>query len=291
MSDKSPLFISSIELLAHSIELFTQGNERKYKFVILHLANAIELILKDRLIDKGMSIYEGNSNRTVNIWTVFTELGKAGITIPERPVIELLVDDRNTIQHRFGYPNSDTVFYYLEQVIAFFKRFLVDEYGVDIVEVLGLYVIENDLALFNLVEKPKDEKDIYASLDDLFAISPESAVLQAYNSVESKIIQIMPEAIADNKPPRMIWQYHSFPHILDDLVIRGFVPQDIITKFDILRQMRNRAAHGAHFQDEQSSPDWEEALRIAKELLGGLDKAIESGYIREESNTSVESTV
>jgi len=57
MTDKSPLFISANELLAHSIELYTQGNERKYKFVILHLANAVELILKDRIIDIGKSIY------------------------------------------------------------------------------------------------------------------------------------------------------------------------------------------------------------------------------------------
>ena len=56
MSDKSPLFVSAIELLAHAIELFDAGQERKYKFVILHLANSIELILKDRLVDKGISL-------------------------------------------------------------------------------------------------------------------------------------------------------------------------------------------------------------------------------------------
>ena len=282
MSDKSPLFISAVELLAHSIELFTQGNERKYKFVILHLANSIELILKDRLIDKGVTIYEGNSNRTLNIWTVFTELGKVSVKVPERPVIELLVDDRNTIQHRFGFPNSDTVFYYLDQVITFFKRFLSDEYSVDIAEVLKLYVSDDDLGLFGLVEKPKDKEDKYASLDDLFTLSPESAVLQAYNLVESKFMQIMPEATADNKPPRMIWLYHSFPHVLDDLVIHKFIAQETISKFIMLRQMRNRSAHTAHFKDDQSSPDWAEALKVAKDFLYGLDKAIESGYVRRE---------
>ena len=53
MSDSSPLFISSAELLIHSVELFRQVDERKYKFIILHLANAVELILQDRLIDAG----------------------------------------------------------------------------------------------------------------------------------------------------------------------------------------------------------------------------------------------
>ncbi len=140
--------------------------------------------------------------------------------------------------------------YYLEQVTTFFKRFLSDEYGVDTAEVLKLYLSEDDLALFGLVDKAKDKKDSYASLDDLFAISPESAVLQAYNLVERKFIQIMPEAITDTRSPRMIFQYRSFPHVLDDLVIRGFIPQETLGKFDMLRQMRNRSAHTAHFKDD-----------------------------------------
>jgi len=285
MSDKSPLFISSVELLAHSMELFAQGQERKYKFIILHLANAIELIFKDRLIDKGISIYEAKSNRTLDIWTVFTELGKVNVQIPERPVIELLVDDRNTIQHRFGFPNSDTVFYYLEQVLGFFKRFFTDEYSVDLAETLRLYVSEKDLAMFGLVEKPEDK---YAFLDELFALSPESAVLQAYNLVEGRFLQVMPEAASEKRPPRMILQDRSFVHVLDDLVIGKFISQDLPRKFDLLRQMRNRSAHAAHFPGEEITPDWAEALKVAKDFLAGLDKAIESGYIRRDPNSGID---
>ena len=97
MSDDSPLFVSAIELISHSIEIYTEGDKRKFKFVILHLANAIELILKDCLIDEGVSIYEPKSSRTINIWMSFEKLDKVAINIPERPIIELLVDDRNTI--------------------------------------------------------------------------------------------------------------------------------------------------------------------------------------------------
>jgi len=280
MSDKSPLFSSSVELLAHSIELFAQGNERKYKFVILHLANAIELIFKDRLIDKGVSIYENNSNRTITVWAVFTELGKVNIKIPERPVIELLIDDRNTIQHRFGFPNTATVFYYLEQVIAFFKRFLFDEYGVDIAEVLKLYVSENDLALFGLSEKPK-EKDIYESLDDLFRLSPESAIVKAFNLVESKFLALMPEINDDNKSSfRPIWQSRPFSRLLEDLVSRNFLTPETASKFYSFRDVRNRSAHHpTPFDDELPNKEMlAETFKIAKEFISGLDKAIESGY-------------
>ena len=69
MSDDSPLFVSSLELLAHATEIFAQKNPKKYKFVILHLANSIELILKDFVIDLGFSIY--NNSKTIGIWECF----------------------------------------------------------------------------------------------------------------------------------------------------------------------------------------------------------------------------
>jgi hypothetical protein len=81
MSDDSPLFVSAIELLAHSTELYTLGNERKYKFVILHLANALELILKDRLIDEGVSIYIPKKPQTIGIWDCFEKLEKVSVSI------------------------------------------------------------------------------------------------------------------------------------------------------------------------------------------------------------------
>lgn len=173
MSDQSPLFVSSTELIAHSIELFTQGNERKYKFIILHLANSIELILKDRLIDEGQSIYS-SPKHTIGIRDAFRELKKQDISIPERPVIELLIDDRNTIQHRFGFPDADTVYYYIDEVLGFFDRFLEDEYDVDLVEVLRNYVSEDDLSVVGLIEQ-YDESE---PLDKLYELSPEASILR-----------------------------------------------------------------------------------------------------------------
>lgn len=274
MSDDSPLFVSAIELLAHSTELYTQGNERKYKFAILHLANAVELILKDRLIDKGVSIYIPKKSQTIRIWDSFDRLEKAGIKIPERPVLELLIDDRNTIQHRFGFPNAQTVYFYLGQVVAFFKRFLDEEYGVALADALKPYLSEEDLAILRLAE----EEDEYAPLDKLFSLSPESAVLQAYNLLESRLIELMGVDLTSRRQAFTFWRDRDFPHLLDDLVTDEFISADTARGFDFLHQMRNRAAHTAHFEGDEYSPDWAEALRIAKEFLLGLDSAIEDDY-------------
>jgi hypothetical protein len=275
MSEKSPLFVSAVELLAHATELYTQGNERKYKFVILHLANAIELILKDCLIDKGVSIYVPKRPLTIDIWDAFEKLEGVNITIPERPVIELLVDDRNTIQHRFGFPNADAVYFYLEQVVAFFKRFLNDQYGVNLADILKLYISQEDLEILGLIEK---EEDKYAFLDKLFELSPESAIMQAYKLIENRFMQLMAPDPSFKGPFSAFWRMPDFPHLLDDLAIDKYISHNAVKQFQLLRDFRNRAAH-APVGDRALSVDWETALKAAKDLLPGLDKAVEEGYL------------
>ena len=284
MSDDSPLFVSAIELLAHSTELYTQGNERKYKFIILHLANAIELILKDRLVDEGVSIYQSNKPLTITIWKSFEKLEEVGIGVPERPVIELLVDDRNTIQHRFGFPDAETVYYYLKRVVSFFERFLDEEYAVDLSDTLKPYLSVENLAVLGLAE----EKDEYAQLDRLFDLSSEAAVLQAYSMLEAKTMDVIERPLAKTRT-FPFWRSPDFRHILDDLAIRGFISHDTARNFDLLRQVRNRAAHTAHFREEPS-PDWAQALSIAKDLIQGFGRAIEEGYFEKIAQRKDEET-
>jgi len=275
MSDDSPLFVSAIELLAHATELYRQGNERKYKFVVLHLANAIELILKDRLIDAGVSIYQQKRSQTISIWDSFDKLQKQKVNIPERPIMELLIDDRNTIQHRFGFPDAETVYFYLKRVVAFFRRFLDDEYGVALVDVLKPYLDIEHLAFLGLVE---DEESEIAELDKLFEISPESAVLQAYNIIEKKVIEALDDFPNLQRRAFVFWRSPEFRHLLDWLATEGYVAHDTVKEFHFLREMRNRAAHAAHFPDD-SPEQWEKALQIAKDLICGLERAFRDGRL------------
>jgi uncharacterized protein YutE (UPF0331/DUF86 family) len=258
MSDKSPLFVSALELLAHATELYATGHPKKYKFVILHLANSIELILKDCLIDHGVSIYK-NPKETITIWGTFEELDKLKIVTPEKPVIELLIDDRNTIQHRFGFPNAEAVFYYLEQVVAFFNRFIEEQYKVKLSEALAPHLSRENLALIGLVQ------DDYIHLKKLFQLSPEAAVQQAYAMVEAKVRDIIPgEQYKDLRRPLLA---HEAIRVLSD---RGMIPPDVAKAFEKSRRVRNMAAHGA--SEEISKTDFEEGLQSAIKVLELLDK-------------------
>lgn len=259
MSDKSPLFVSALELLAHATELYASGHPRKYKFVVLHLANSIELLLKDCLIDNGVTIYK-NPKETITIWGSFDELEKLKIAIPEKPVIELLIDDRNTIQHRFGFPNAESVFYYLEQVVNFFNRFLDEQYKVKLVEALTPHLTKENLALIGLVE------DDYSHLKKLFQLSPEAAVQQAYAMVEAKLREKIPYEKLQRTSNRPL-----FAHEIIRLLAREeILPNELAREFEHFRTVRNQAAHGA--SDKISKAELEIALKSAMNVLVILDK-------------------
>ncbi|MBD2231456.1 hypothetical protein [Phormidium tenue] len=275
MSDKSPLFVSSMELIAHAVELYRANKPRKFKFVILHLANSVELILKDLLIDKGESIYKPKQPQTLGIWEVFDKLADHNVVVPERPIIELLIDDRNTIQHRFGFPDAESVFYYLECIISFFKRVLVAEYGVDLSDVLKSHLSQDELAFVGLAQQIEENE--YA-LDPLFQISPESAVLQAYNLVEERLLRLTATTGDEIDRRNLMSLSRKIPHLIDNLAIKGYIPHETAHEFQFFRELRNRSAHAAHFRAGEQDADWARGLAIAKKLLDGLDRAIEDGF-------------
>ena len=273
MSDKSPLFVSALELLAHATELYASGHSRKYKFVILHLGNSIELLLKDCLIDNGVTIYK-NPKETITIWGAFDELEKLGIAIPEKPVIELLIDDRNTIQHRSGFPNAESVFYYLEQVVDFFNRFLDEQYNVKLIEALTPHLSKENLALIGLVQ------DDYSHLKKLFQLSPEAAVQQAYAMVEAKLREKMPVDKLLSNSNRPIYSSDIFRM----QAIKNLLPIDLIKDFEHYKIVRNQAAHGV--SDKISKIDLEAALKSAVSVLEALDKIEPIGVLDSEENVA-----
>lgn len=275
MSDNSPLFVSAIELLAHATEIFAQGNAKKYKFVILHLANAVELILKDCVIDQGISIYNKGQTTTITIWKCLELLEAENIDIPERPVLELLIDDRNTIQHRFGYPDQKTVDYYLQETVGFFQRFLNTHYGLNLSETLAQYLSNEHLKILGLIRDEYQD-----TLKQLAKVSPEAAIVKAYNLVEELILEFVAEYLPErpDQKARFIIQNQSLiRELFNDLEQKGFIEKKGgYERLRILRDNRNRAAHSA--VENLEDIDLENNLRIADELIKGLQQAKEAGY-------------
>ena len=188
MAYDSPLFQSSLELFGHAIEHFNWGTERDRKFVILHLANAVELIFKDLLLDLGESIYK-NPKETITVTgSIKTLTEEKGIQIPNLNKLELLIDERNSLQHRYGFPKELTTIFYMEAVYNFFNEFLKENYDLEIDKILEEFVSPDDLASFQLRQAvTTNELD---KLIKLARIHPVGALLSAYTYLEKQLNEI-----------------------------------------------------------------------------------------------------
>ena len=101
------------------------------KFAILHVDQAIELLLKECVRHKGESIFK-NPKETISVWRAYEILDSKNCLIPEKPDLELLHEERNNIQHKYLNPSPEDASFHISKGVKFFQRFLKDELGVDI---------------------------------------------------------------------------------------------------------------------------------------------------------------
>src|SRR5207245_1847133 len=116
------------------------------KFALLHVDQAIELLLKEKVRAGGKSIYK-NPKETISIWTAYEILtNDLGCTIPERPDLELLHEERNSIQHKYLNPSPEDAAFHVDRAVRFVKRFLKDDLQLDIADFVSSEFLE-DLGL------------------------------------------------------------------------------------------------------------------------------------------------
>ncbi len=272
MAYTSPLFQSSFDLFSHSIEHFNLGTERDRKFVIMHLANAIELIFKDLMLDLGLSIYK-NPKETITITSAIETLSKEkGIKIPHLNKLELLIDERNALQHRYGFPNELTTIFYMEATYSFFKEFLNENYNLDIEIVLKDFLKEDDIAIFNLRSvTTQTELD---KLNKLTKIHPVGALLSLFAYFEGQMNNIreivMNSAVNDEKDLRLsMFRYFSpdsFMRILNEYNVQ--LDEENRKKLNEFRNVRNQVAHGRETVKSQQVLDF-------IDMIKGLEPKIE----------------
>ncbi len=139
----SPLLRSAFEVLDHGLYHFLRSNTAKdMKFALLHVDQAIELMLKECVRAGGKSIYK-NPKETITIWGAYDILtNELHIVIPERPDLELLHEERNNIQHKYANPSPEDAAFHIEKAMAFIRRFTKDQLKLDIKEYLASEYLE-----------------------------------------------------------------------------------------------------------------------------------------------------
>jgi uncharacterized protein YutE (UPF0331/DUF86 family) len=278
MASTSPLFQSSFDLFSHSIEHFNSGTERDRKFVIMHLANAVELVLKDLMLDLGLSIYK-NPKETVTISGAIDTLQKEkNIKIPHLNKLELLIDERNALQHRYGFPNELTTIFYMEATYTFFKDFLHENYSLDVEKVLEEFLHETDMSAFKL-RSVKNHSELN-KLGNLSKVHPVGALLSASAYLERKLSDIL-KIISDRakeveKPAKgFLFRLPTF-----DTITRLMIAYEIdldkrssegLTEF---RMVRNMVAHGRSVVNSKQVMDFIEISRDLEPKLAELKEKV-----------------
>lgn len=261
MAIESPLFQSSMELFGHSITHFNGTSELDRKLVILHLSNAVELLLKDMVLDGGESIYK-NPKETITINGCIETLRSKSLTIPYLNKLELLIDERNALQHRFGSPNELTTIFYMNLAKDFFREVLKLHYGQDLYEVLPQFAEEKDLDALTMRE-PVDESEL-ENLKKLGKVHPLGALLAAIAYLERAILKFGESVGIANKFGS------SMPISGRYLEINGVdLPEDLKERLDNTRRLRNMAAHG---RAEPTRDDVATAISTIEELEIFLSK-------------------
>jgi hypothetical protein len=138
----SPLLRSAFEVLNHGLwHFFRSDTSTDMKFALLHVDQAVELILKECVRAGGKSIYK-NPKETITIWGSYEILANMNIMIPERPDLELLHEERNSIQHKFANPSAEDTEFHVDKAMKFITRFLKDELKIDVKDYVSAEFLE-----------------------------------------------------------------------------------------------------------------------------------------------------
>jgi hypothetical protein len=129
----SPLMRSAFEVLEHGLWHFLRSDtSTDMKFALLHIDQSVELFLKERVRAGGKSVYK-NPKETISMWEAYKIIETDfKVTIAEKPNLELLHEERNHIQHKYANPSADDAAFHVENALKFIKRFLNDEFAIDI---------------------------------------------------------------------------------------------------------------------------------------------------------------
>lgn len=273
MGEGSPLFHSALELLAHAIEHYAAGQDRDRKFMVLHLANAAELLLKDCMLDAERSIYR-NPKETKSVYAVMEELEEADIPIPHKHFLEILIDERNNIQHRFGSQSEIMAKWYMDRMIEFFEAFIEDRFGVNLRGQLGAMLGKDVL---QYVYPDIADRQPLITARQIAKLHPSAAVLTAWIEVENKVKELGAKAVrAGISPKEGPSLRHAIPALTLEYLSEALpaqAPKTVLKEFMRLEIARTLIVHGTKALDEKEA---RKLIDQTEELLTQLDEVLAS---------------
>ena len=125
----------SLELIMHAKEHVSESSDFGNMLGLMHADQSVDLLMKQRIIDYGISIFEKN-NRCISFHKAIKIIGRR--KIPLVSSLELIHSIRNQCQHLGIVITRGLCEYYVENAMYFIIIFIKNEYGMDYYELLGI---------------------------------------------------------------------------------------------------------------------------------------------------------
>jgi hypothetical protein len=174
---------TALELFVHAIEHYSGRTPKDCRLAVLHLAHAVELAAKSVLVKHNVPIYL-DERRTMTTRGTFDKLGEIwGATpAPHLARVELLIDERNAIQHRYGTIDDVTIDYHMETAFLVMAEVLGRDYGADLHQFVRDAVEEQVWRACRFVKGEHEQR--LERAESLALTNPTAALLEAFSWLE-----------------------------------------------------------------------------------------------------------
>lgn len=265
MAQTSPILRFALEVLYHALDNYATGTTRHRKMAVLNLAQAVELSIKAALVENNVPIYE-KGGRTIVVHDALSALAKLwGVERVEfHARIELLADERNAIQHRYGTVDDVSLDYHMETTFGMLRAVLAQEFDTGLDDWIRDNVAPDIWQKIRFVELPQP-----ATQEPSAAIIDKRSTTLDFIDGFARYERQVREALAP-----LLEEGQRFTGSSLDLMIKVLsnVPEpkgDLIRSLPDVYRLRNRTLHGDEVPTEE---EVETALKILDEALGTLAK-------------------
>ena len=225
--------MSSLEMMQHAIEHLENGTVTDMGFAVLHADNSVELILKELARSKGIRVID-KKGYSMDYYECINQLIRVGLKIPQLPSIDLLHTERNNTYHLGNKPDKNKAEWLVYDVaLGFVRRMCMSELNYD---------INAFSKKFKLSAKIKEDIELTRSevvnqylIEATNALKSglfESTVMTSYIGIEA----LLREYVST--------KFMSSHMMMKTIMEKNVFSQTLLNKFEVLRDMRNRVAHG-----------------------------------------------
>lgn len=260
----------ALEVFEHALESYVSERPRDRKLAVLNLAQVLELAVKAALVEKNIPIYD-KSHRTINTHEAVTALARSwGLErIPMQARLELLIDERNAIQHRYGSVDEVTMDYHMQTAFAALSEILEREFDANLQEWVRSNVDEGVWRRVRFVEQEQAEVSL-PSTAIVEARSPTLDLIDGFAKYERALREVSTALLGDEPALRS-----SLDVVMKFLANTDQPSQQLMSVVPDAYRVRNQVIHGHR----------EATTEEVSSLLRALDSIVNE--VRDPKNAAV----